>query len=86
MPTDWKKNIIVPIYKNKGDKLQCKNYRGISLLCAGYKILTTVIKNRLKKYTEHIIVEYQAGFKSGKSTTNQIFWLQIYWKKPGSAM
>ena len=49
VPTDWTKNITVPIYKNRGDKLQCKNYRGISLLCTGYRILTTVINNRLKK-------------------------------------
>ena len=74
MPTDWTKKIIVPIYKNRGNKLQCKNYRGISILCIGYKILTTVINNRLKKYTELIIgEEYQAGFRTGKSTIDQIF-------------
>jgi len=73
MPTDWTKNIIIPIYKNRGNKLQCKNYRGISLLCKGYKILTTVINNRLKKYTKYIIGEYQAGFRTGKCTTDQIF-------------
>ena len=36
MPTDWTTNFIVPIYKNRGDKLQCKHYREISLLCTGY--------------------------------------------------
>jgi len=73
MPTDWTTDITVPIYKYRGDKLQCKNYRGISLLCTGYKILTTVINNRLKKYTEHITGEYQARFRTGKSTIDQIF-------------
>jgi len=48
IPTDWTKNIIVPIYKNRGDKLKCKNYRGMSLLCIGYKILTTVFNNKRK--------------------------------------
>ena len=56
------------------------------LLCKGYKILTTVINNELKKYTEHIIGEYHAGFRTGKSTTDQTLQLKIYWKKPGSIM
>jgi hypothetical protein len=54
---EWRTNITVPKYKNKGEKLQCHNYKGISLLCTGYKILTTVLNNRLKKYTDHIIGE-----------------------------
>ena len=47
MPTDWITNIIIPIYRNRGDKLQCKNYRRISLLRTGYKFLTTGLKNTL---------------------------------------
>jgi sorting nexin-29 len=72
VPTDWKTNITVLICKNKGDKLECANYRGMSLLCTGFKILTTVINNRLKKYMEHTTGEYQAGLGSGKSTNDQI--------------
>jgi len=45
-----------------------------------YKILTTVINNRLKKYTEYIIGEYQAGFRTRKPITTLTFTVQIYWE------
>jgi hypothetical protein len=62
-----------PNTQNKGNKLQCHNYRGISLIRTGYKILPIVINSRFKKYTDHINGEYQAGFKSGKPTIDEIF-------------
>ena len=32
IPKDLKRSIMVPIYKQNGDVLECKNYRGIKLL------------------------------------------------------
>ena len=31
MSNEWRKNILVPIYKNKGDIQSCTNYRVLSL-------------------------------------------------------
>jgi hypothetical protein len=54
LPKEWKESIIVPIYK-KGDKTDCSNYRGISLLPTMYKIDPNILLSRLTPYAEKII-------------------------------
>ena len=46
LPGEWKESIIVPIHK-KGDKTDCNNYRGMSLLPAMYRILSNILLSRL---------------------------------------
>jgi len=60
------------IYK-KGEKSECSNYRGISILNTAYKTLATTINNRLKTYTEDLLSQEQNGFKRNRSTTDNIF-------------
>ena len=31
VPGDWRSAVIVPLCKGKGERTECKNYRGISL-------------------------------------------------------
>jgi hypothetical protein len=57
----WKESIIVPVYK-KGDKADCSNCRGISLLSTAYKILCKILLPRLTPYAEEIIGDHQCGF------------------------
>ena len=61
----------------EGNLQQCKNYHTSSLICHPSKVLLKVPLNRLNIQAESIIVEEQAGFRSGRSTTKQIFNLRI---------
>ena len=61
LPEEWKGSIIVLIHK-KGDKTNCNNYRGISLLPTTYKILSNILLSRLIPYAEEVIGDHQCGF------------------------
>lgn len=74
IPKDWKKSIIVLIYK-KGNQDKAENYRGISLLCSAYKVYAEVLRNRLEKKTEdrNLLPESQCGFRKGRSNLENVF-------------
>jgi hypothetical protein len=57
----------------KRSKLNCNNYRGITLLDIVYKVFSNVLNERLKKITENLLGEYQCGFRKNRSTSDQIF-------------
>ena len=44
IPDDWRKSILVPVYKGKGDPLVCGSYRTIKLLEQPMKVLESVGK------------------------------------------
>lgn len=68
--------LIILLYKNKGIKSGCGNYRGISLFSIAGKILARVIVNRLITVFEDILPEIQYGFRPGWSIVDMIFTLR----------
>lgn len=54
---DWKKAIIIPIYKGNGDNGNCNNYRAISLLSIVGKIFSKILISKIMKITEENIWE-----------------------------
>lgn len=77
IPQQFKESILFPIHK-KGDMSDPKNYRGISFLNAAYKIFVSVLNNRLCDWMNlnSKLKEFQAGFRSGYSTSDNIFILR----------
>jgi hypothetical protein len=72
LPDQWKESIIVPVHKN-GDKTDCNNYCGISLLSTSYEILSNILLSRLSPYMDEIIRDLECEFPRNRSTTDQIF-------------
>jgi hypothetical protein len=56
----------VPVYK-KGDKTDCSNYRGTSLLSTMYTILSNILLSMLTPHAEEIIGGHQCGFRRNRS-------------------
>ena len=74
MPESWKRSTVVPLYKGKGNVLECGNYCTIKLLEHGTKVMERVFKKILRKMVE--IREEQYGFVAGKGTIDAIFILR----------
>ncbi|CAF3715602.1 unnamed protein product [Rotaria socialis] len=81
MIKDWTTAILIRLYKNKGDKKICDNYRGISLLVVTSKIFSRIILNRVQGLLDKQLLEEQAGFRSNRSTIDQIFILKMIKEK-----
>jgi exonuclease III len=79
----WETSIIHTIFKNKGDKNSPDNYRGIALAPILSKVFCKLLYNKLQKWTqkENKISMYQAGFRPGYSTVDNIFVLDHIIKK-----
>ena len=71
MPEEWRRSILVPIFKNKGDVQSCTNYRGIKLMSHTMKLWERVIEHRLRRMTS--VTKNQFGFMPGRSTMEAIF-------------
>ena len=70
---DWVRAIVVPLYKGKSDRNDCKNYRGISLLSIPGMVYGRILIERVRVLTEGMIGEEHCGFRSGRGCVDQVF-------------
>ncbi|KAL8582045.1 hypothetical protein ACOMHN_028026 [Nucella lapillus] len=76
VPQDMRDANIITLSKNKGDRSDCNNYRGISLLSIVGKTFARVVLNRLQSLAERVYPEVQCGFRAERSTIDMIFSLR----------
>ena len=68
IPDNWRKSILVPVYKGKCDPLVCCSYKSIKLLEQPMKVLERVLE---KKISGQVSIDNMPfGFMPGKGTTD----------------
>jgi len=72
IPFKWKTAKVIAILKPNKPASEPKSYRPISLLSHIYKLLERLILARINDIVEDKLPTTQAGFRKGKSTTDQV--------------
>ena len=81
-PTSWKCACIKPLHKS-GDRTCPSNYRPISLLHVGSKLLEKCVQKQLSSYLHHndLLFPYQSGFRQTHSTQTLLLHCLDDWYK-----
>ena len=62
------------LYKKKGEKASCSNFRGLSLLDVAGKMFAKVKATRFNHHiAEKILPDSKCGFRANRSTSDMIF-------------
>ena len=92
LPRNWRTAVIRPLLKEGKDPEKTASYRPISLTSCCGKILEKIVADRMTQILEErgLFTNNQAGFRQGRSTTDQVLKLtqnaidQIHQKDEGS--
>ena len=84
LPQDMRDANVFTQHKNKGDRSDCNNYHGISLLSVFGKVFARVVLKRLQVLAQRVYSESQCGFHANRSTLDMIFSLKQLKENVGS--
>ena len=73
-PKQWKEAIVKPLYKNKGEKQEMKNYRPVALLCVPGMVLERVVTEQIENFLEEnqLLGSFQFGFRRSRGTSTAV--------------
>ena len=76
-PNCWKVSLVVPIFKNVGERSTAKNYHPVSLLSVISKVFEKLVNNRIVDHLEKCGLFLISSMVLGFLNQPQIF-LQLY--------
>ena len=71
-PDCWKVSLVVPVFKNAGERSTAKNYHPVSFLSVVSEVFEKLLNNRIFDHLEKfgLFSDFQYGFRSTRSTTD----------------
>ena len=71
-PDCWKVSLVVPVFKNVGERSTAKNYHPVSLLSVVSKVFEKLVNNRIVDHLEKcgLFSDFQYSFRSSRSIAN----------------
>ena len=70
-PHDQKRSVFIPIPK-KGNAKECSNYHTIALISHASEVMLKILQARLQQHVNQELPDFQAGFRKGRGTKDQI--------------
>ena len=77
IPADWKDRILIALYKGKGAKTECGNYRPITLLFVPGKVFANVLLECIQPLINTNHHPEQSGFIASHSTVDAMLALRL---------
>ena len=65
-PEEWLSATVIPLWKKKHPKSSKHNWRGVTLLSIGAKIIARVVASRIQSFSESFMDEEQQGFRRNR--------------------
>ena len=71
-PDCWKVSLVVPVFKNVGERSTAKIYHPVSLLSVVSEVFEKLVNNRIVDHLEKcgLFSDFQYGFRSSRSTAD----------------
>ena len=77
IPSDWRRGLVVPLWKGKGDRTDCNNYRAVTLLSVPGKVFAKILLSRIRTHLISHQRPEQSGFTPKRSTIDRILALRV---------
>jgi exonuclease III len=75
-PLDWKRALIVPLFKGKGSARATTNHRPISLLSIPGKVYALILLHRVSDQVDSQLLESQCAFRSNRGLSDATYTLR----------